>query len=289
MMSALLRKFLGRVDFYSGVLTQDYRRRAFKDYNTFTLFRNMLRPYMGDIKGKFIIDIGCGRRYPYTLLFHSLGNHVVGIDLSYIAHDDIWVRRYLTELTRNGAESFSRTLLFDILKQRRTYYNTLQSLCDFPLNYQGLVFERMNVENLLFPDETFDLAVSALCFEHIANVSKAISEVHRVLKMEGIACIQVHLFTSRTGGHHLGKQFDKVPPWDHLRQNRFPVPIYMNKLRKAEWLKLFSQKFEILEVLNEIDKDGEKLLTPKILDELSEYSIDELLTSTITIVARKRS
>jgi hypothetical protein len=107
--------------------------------------------------------------------------------------------------------------------------------------------------------------------------------------MEGIACIQVHLFTSRTGGHHLGKQFDKVPPWDHLRQNRFPVPIYMNKLRKAEWLKLFSQKFEILEVLNEIDKDGEKLLTPKILDELSEYSIDELLTSTITIVARKRS
>jgi hypothetical protein len=54
MMSALLRKFLGRVDFYSGVLTQDYRRRAFKDYNTFILFRNMLRPYMGNIKGKFI-------------------------------------------------------------------------------------------------------------------------------------------------------------------------------------------------------------------------------------------
>jgi len=286
-MSGLFRKTFGRIDYYSGVLTQDYRKRASKDFNTFMMFKNALEPYMGVLQKKSIIDIGCGRRYPYTLLFHSLGNRVVGIDLSHIAHDALWIKRYWMELTINGIESFSRALLFDILGQRKTYYKALQWLSDFPLRYRGLVFARMNVENLIFPLETFDLAVSVVCFEHIANVSKAIFEMHRVLKLGGIACVKIHLFTSRTGGHHLGKQFDKVPPWDHLRQNRFPVPIFMNKLRKAEWLELFSEKFEILGVFDETDKIGEELLTTKILNELSKYSIDELLTPTITIVARK--
>jgi len=288
MISELVGNALGRIDFYTGVLSQDYGKRALKDYKTFSVLKNTLKPYIGELKEKLILDIGCGRRYPYTLLLHSLGNTVVGIDTDYIAYNDSLLKRHWKELKQNGFESFGRALLYELLKQKSTYYKTLQKLCDFPLNYERLIFKRMNAENMAFSAKTFDLAVSILCFEHIANVPKAISEVHRVLKKGGFAYIMIHLFASRSGAHHVGKQLDRVPPWDHLRQKRYTVPVYLNKLRKDEWLRLFSKRFEIIEVLRKVDKEGKNLLTSEILAELLDYSRDELLTSTITIVAQKR-
>lgn len=287
-MNKLLDKVLGRILFYIGVLTQDYKERAAKDYNTFLAIKNTLETYMGKLKGKVILDVGCGRRYPYTLLLHSLGNRVVGIDSNYIEYSDSLIKRYWKELTRNGIEHFIRAILFDLLKQKSTYYKTLQQLSSFPLNHHGIIFRQMNAENMAFSDETFDLVVSILCFEHIANLRKAIFKIHRVLKRGGFAYVKIHLFTSRGGGHQLGKEFFRVPPWDHLRQNRFPAPVYLNKLRKDEWFRLFSEKFEILEVISEADRNAENLLRAEVLSELSAYSKDELTTSTITIVAQKR-
>ena len=276
-----------RFSYYMGVLTQDFRKRAFKDFKTFSVMKSKLEKYLGELKGKKILDVGCGRRYPYTLLFHSLGNDVVGIDVAYVGCE-FFLKRYWKELTYNGFKSFVRAFLFDLLGQKSTYYKTLQELCGFPLNRKRLVFKRMNAENLTFQDATFDIVVSVLCFEHVANVHRAVSELYRVLKPGGFAYVKIHLFASRTGGHHLGKQYEVVPPWDHLRQNRFPVPEYLNKLRKDEWLRLFSEKFEIIEILSEIDEKGEKLLTPEILSKLKEYLKEELLTETITIIAQKR-
>jgi hypothetical protein len=60
-------------------------------------------------------------------------------------------------------------------------------------------------------------------------------------------------------------------------------------LRKDEWLRLFSEQLEILEVLSEIDRKAEGSLTAEILSELSDYRKIELITSTITVVAKKRS
>jgi len=222
-------------------------------------------------------------------MLHSLGNTVAGIDTDYIGCNEALAKRYWKELRQNGVESFGRALLFDLLKQKSIYYETLQKLCDFPLNYRGLILKRMNAEKLDFPVETFDLAVSFLCFEHIANASRAISEVCRVLKTDGVAYIMIHLFSSRTGGHYVGKQLDRVSPWGHLLPNRSSSPVSLNKLREDEWLGLFSKRFEILEILRKVDEEGERLLTPKILAELSDYSRDELLTSTLTVVAQKRS
>lgn len=288
-MTRLLAKVSGRFFFYMGVLTQDPVERASMDYNTFLEIRHTLEPYMGKLKGKVILDVGCGRRYPYTLLLHSLENTVVGLDTSYIGHEDSLMKEYWKELTQNGTASFIRALLFDYLGQKNKYYESLQRVCDFPMNYRGLIFERMNVEDMDFSDEKFDLVISILCFEHIANVPKAISEIHRVLRRGGFAFFKIHLFTSRGGGHQLGKEFGRVPPWDHLRQNRFPAPVYLNKLRKAEWLRLISEKFEVLEVLGRIDENAENLLKAEVLSELSDYHIDELVTSTISVVAQKRS
>jgi len=269
-----------------GVLTQDFRKRAFKDFKTFSVMKSKLEKYLGELKGKKILDVGCGRRYPYTLLFHSLGNDVVGIDVAYVGCE-FFIKRYWKELTLNGFKSFVRAVLFDFLGQKRTYYKTLQELCNFSLNKKGLIFKKMNAENLTFQEATFDLVVSISCFEHIKNVPKAISELNRVLKPGGFAYIKIHLFTSRTGGHHIGRQYKFVPPWDHLRQNRFPVPEYLNKLKKDEWLGLVSEKYVIIEIISQLDREAEELLTPEILSELSEYSKDELLIESITLLMLK--
>jgi len=71
-----------------------------------------------------------------------------------------------------------------------------------------------------------------------------------------------------------------------LRKNKFPAPVSLNKLREHEYLNYFSEKFEILEVLRELDNEAGNLLTPGLRAELQDYSEEELLTTYITVVAR---
>lgn len=53
---------------------------------------------------------------------------------------------------------------------------------------EGLRHE--DAQNLTFPDLQFDLVVSSETLEHIPNLDRALAEIHRVLKPDG-----VHLFT----------------------------------------------------------------------------------------------
>jgi SAM-dependent methyltransferase len=191
-------------------------------------------------------------------------------------------------LKRNGIEGFARDFLYAILLKNKTYYNTLGKLGNFSSTTKDIDIREMNAENLLFPDETFDIAVSIATFEHISNVPQAVSELSRVMKKGGVAYILIHLFTSLSGGHHFDwANPSKVLPWDHLRQNKYPVPVYLNKLREHEYLHLFGENFNILEVIDISVGEGKDLLTPEIRDELAHYSEEELLKRGITIVARK--
>lgn len=113
------------------------------------------------------------------------------------------------------------------------------------------------------------------------------------MKTGGICHITIHLFTSLSGGHHFYwqnpdevKKPYKITPWDHLRQKKHPLPpVYLNKLREREYLSPFKGEFKILEINRR--KEGEKILTPEILEELSKYLEDELLTRNLTIICKK--
>lgn len=222
-------------------------------------------------------------------MLHSLGNQVIGIDIVYIPVNVPFLKAWWRRLKQNSLEIFARDFLYAILLKNKTYYNALKKLCNFPINAKHIDIRQMNAEDMSFPDNVFDIVISIAVFEHIKNVSRAISEVYRVLKKGGIAYINIHLFTSLSGGHH----FDwadprKVPPWDHLRQRKRAIPVYLNKLREHEYLSLFQEMFEILEVLDVGKGEGKDLLTPEIRLELSDYSEQELLKRGITIIARKR-
>ena len=88
----------------------------------------------------------------------------------------------------------------------------------------------MNAQDLAFADRTFDAVVSMSTFEHIADVPKALHEIHRVLKPGGKVLLSFEpLWTCPYGHHlhHLGEISDLVPPWAHLVWDRKQMASYL--------------------------------------------------------------
>ena len=54
-----------------------------------------------------------------------------------------------------------------------------------PRNINNVDYQLMNAENLLFPDEYFDLITARMVFHHIEHLHKAMQEAFRVLKKGG--------------------------------------------------------------------------------------------------------
>ncbi len=68
--------------FYKGVLLQNMTDLAKAHVGQFEVLLNNLELHMGELKEKTILDIGCGRFYPYALLLNSFGkkNTVIGME-----------------------------------------------------------------------------------------------------------------------------------------------------------------------------------------------------------------
>ena len=77
----------------------------------------------------------------------------------------------------------------------------------------------------------------------------------------------------------------KVPPWDHLRKNLYPSQSYLNKLRERDYIATFSKYLTILDVTSAYE--GEQMLTPEIERELQQYTRDELLKNSISVVLQR--
>lgn len=265
------------------------REFARHDFNNFQAVKNRYERHTGQsLSGKRILDIGCGQRYPHLLLLAGCGNQISGIDLEIVGPG---YRKYLKMLKENGWErslkSFLRQLFFDHL-----YFAELSRLSGFPLNRKNLDIRWADATSVPFPDNHFDLIVSTAVFEHIADVPAAVKEVARVLKPRGLCDIEIHLFTSISGGHNLtwhdpdGNPSRTVPPWDHLRKNLFPTHVYLNRLREHEYRNIFSRYLSILDWVS-LKFEGEKFLTPEIEKELSAFSREELLKKNIVVVGQK--
>ncbi len=276
---------------YCSALTQDMDSLAKKYCLQCDSLVASLEPYLGPIKGKTILDAGCGFSFPYSSLLASRGNSVVGIDAAYVSAEKISPSRCIKELKYNGFTWLMRTLVFAVLGKDKRFSEALRKLGTSGQNVTkgSPTLIRMNIEKMDFPDDTFDIVISMAVFEHIRDLRKAVSEIHRVLKKGGVAYVLIHLFTSLSGGHHNAYMSPKkVPPWDHLRSQTCPVPVYLNRAREEEYVLAFSERFSILETNRTYeDESVEALLTPEILGELSCYSKSELLTRAICIIAKK--
>ncbi|HVP37453.1 MAG TPA: methyltransferase domain-containing protein [Terriglobales bacterium] len=256
------------------------------DFEVFSNLKIKAESYLGEFENRRILDVGCGQRYPLTLLFHNTRNDVVGCDLGHIK--STW-----ESLRHDGLERTLKTTIRKILYDR-TYYKQLESISGFKLSQKNIDLRYSDVTNLPFIDNSFDFVVSNAVLEHVADISSALSEIRRVLKPDGITYHNIHLFCSLSGGHSFDWSYPDenlpraVPPWDHLRANLFPAHVYLNKLREKDYLLAFESNFRILEWLT-AKTEGERILTPELEHELCGYSREELSKREITVIARKDS
>lgn len=146
------------------------------------------------VKGKIVLDISCGTGYGSCILYSNRAKKVIGIDIS------------------KKVINFART------KYER----------------KGLEFNIGNILNIDIHDNYFDLIVSFETIEHITNQKRALLEIQRVLKPNGLLLISSpnRKLTSPL------KSFDEPP------NNPFHVIEYTMK----EFTRLIRNYFEIIEV-----------------------------------------
>ncbi len=270
---------------------QGARDFAADDFRIYTEARERLAQLLGAaVTGRRMLDVGCGQHYPETLLYHNDGNAITGIDLDVVGVG-LSLRKYAAMARRNGparaAKSLVRELVFDPV-----YYGELERLYGRRLR-RDVDLRTADAAALPFPDGHFDLVVSTNAFEHIADLDGAVREIARVLRPGGLAHIDIHLFTSLSGGHHLEWTWPErderriAPPWDHLLANRFPVDYYLNKKRWSDYRACFERHLHIVSWLPG-RREGERYLTRELRTELAGYTDDELLTRNIIVVAARR-
>ena len=273
------------------------RAWAVHDVSLYQSFIKAIATYDYALKGIRILDIGCGANAPMTLMLHSAGAKVTGID-EYIGHR--WglgfrPSRHLRYLKEVGLLKTLRKAVGELIYDRH-YYTTLVEALGFPLTEAGIDLREMKAESLPFDSCTFDVIYSNATWEHLADVSIANEEVARVLRPGGIAYIEIHLFPSLSGGHDLpwivpGKtEVGEVTPWSHLRDHAWKEPVYLNRLREKDYRCLF-EKTRGLEIVGWETEfiEGEELITDELLRELSDYTREDLTKRSIIITLRKES
>ncbi len=271
---------------------QGAREFAGDDVRSYLEARQRLADETGaTVTGKRMLDIGCGQRYPETLLYHNDGNQITGVDLDVVSVGPS-LGKYLAIARRNGVKralkSTVRELVFDPV-----YFAALEQQAGRRLSHKDIDLRTADAAALPFADATFDLIVSTNAFEHIENLDGALSEAARLLKPVGLAHIDVHLFTSLSGGHHLDwtwperEQERSTPPWDHLRQNTHPVDYYLNKQRLSAYRAGFERHMTIVRWLPG-RREGARYLTPVLRTELAAYDEDELLTRNVVVIAARK-
>ncbi|MEW5733835.1 MAG: class I SAM-dependent methyltransferase [Thermodesulfobacteriota bacterium] len=273
---------------YGNAHNRDFAR---EHWDFFARMDDFLAPY-GGLAGKRVLDVGCGKAAWLTLLCAGAGAIATGIDTE-VVEPGFRFSKYAGILRKNGPERFARTLAWELL-YARPYFRELAAQADFVLPFSKVDARPVSVTELPFDDDTFDYAVSHEVLEHLPDLEAAADEIARVVKPQGLTYLYVHNFASISGGHHIAWKYpdtepsDSVPPWDHLRENRFPdIPSWINRVREKDFRAIFEHRFHILAWLP-THEEGTSLLTPEIMAELPDFSRQELLTKGFIIVGRPK-
>ena len=81
---------------------------------------------------------------------------------------------------------------------------------------EGFSFQQADAMSLPFPDESFDAVLAMYMLYHVPDRSKALSEMHRVLKPDG------KLYISTLGSMHMYELFELLDRFDPVAAARLP-------------------------------------------------------------------
>lgn len=150
-----------------------------------------------DVRGKRVLDIGCGLGGFERYYLEQGAREVVAIDLSH--------PRML------GAQDYARSAL----------------------GQPPLSFSEVDARRMAFPDNTFDLIVSSNTIEHIFGVEAALHEIARVIKPDGLICLSFPQYNSPWGAH-LGNWI-KIP-WCQVFFSERSLVAAANRLEERQQL-----------------------------------------------------
>ena len=254
------------------------------------------------LEGKRVLDLGCGQRFPFSLQCAAAGAEVAALDIDYVKPSR-WPFAFARICKHNGIKralkSVTRQALFDC-----RYYAALEDAARKPLRSfvpkVSLITADPLAASYPLPAKQFHLIASNAVVEHVKDVSLFAAEVRRLLCRGGYFYGIIHNFYSLSGGHALEWAYPdespstKIPPWDHLRENRFPTWTYLNRFRPDEYKAAFAKHLRVLlfegrDINHDSDGlEGELILTPELCVELSAYSRHLLLTRSYCVIGRKK-
>jgi SAM-dependent methyltransferase len=254
------------------------------------------------IKGKKVLDLGCGQRFTFSLQCVADGAEVTALDLNYMKPDFLPLA-FCRLVKYNGIKRALKSLVRRVFWDDK-YYQALEASAGKPLrpyqrNINFIVADPISA-NYPLPDASFALIASNAVLEHVDDVPKFAKEVERLLESGGYFYGIIHNYFSLSGGHNLDWAFADekppadVPPWDHLRENRFPTWAFINRLKPEQYKDAFTEHLEVVSfegvgINHDIGElEGERFLTPEIEAELKEYPRDLLLTRAWRIVCKKK-
>ncbi|MBE6627830.1 MAG: class I SAM-dependent methyltransferase [Ruminococcaceae bacterium] len=212
------------------IFFEGYRKIRQKESNANDLFEiPALLSMMPDLKGKRVLDLGCGYGEHCKLFVDRGAERVVGIDIS--------------------------KKMLEIAKTENS---------DPKIEYRNMPMENLNVLN-----ETFDVAVSSLALHYVEDFYGVVKSIYHLLDRNGIFLFsQEHpLVTCHGQGNRWTK--DKNGEKIHLNLSNYGISGERTTTWFVDDLKIYHRTFsEIINTLTEVGFTIEKMIEPLPTEEL---------------------
>lgn len=150
----------------------------------------------GNLRGLYVLDVGCGDGINSLLAARQNPRQVTGIDL----HPGL--------LAQDSKGERARWLAREVLELHE--HEDLQAA----LRMLPLQFHTMDAAAMTFPDECMDWVFSRSVLEHVNNPNKVLNEMIRVLRSNGLIYLSIDPFCWLRGCHKRGVV---DIPWAHVR------------------------------------------------------------------------
>ncbi|HUD23593.1 MAG TPA: hypothetical protein VMQ60_12180 [Acidobacteriaceae bacterium] len=249
-----------------------------------------------------VIEIGYGARPNRLIWFFGQGVDITGIDL-----DQPILRgtpgEFLRVYRKNGWERALKTVTRWFINERQLRRALLADLSRQRGKTVQLAPQRLVVGNAASEDfwarhHGANYIFSEDVFEHIppGALQRILPIMAASMDPNGVAYVKPMVYTGICGGHHiewyphtLNQQRNRLTePWEHLRKNRHPANTYLNKLSLADYRKLFSMHFDILQETCVRPNLGSQFMTPEIRQDLIQYPDEELFSNGVVFLLRPR-
>ncbi len=246
-----------------------------------------------------VFEIGYGARPVRLIALNSMGIDVRGIDLD-APMMRFSVARLFDIVKTNGPVRAMKTAVRNVLFDRKDE-KTLEAALGARGHKLTIDEARLLVGDAArfdFGEDKYDLIYSFDVFEHIppVDLEAVVAHLGSALTPGGMAVIVPLVFTGICGGHlpewyaHLVDEDARkdTEPWEHLRKSRKVADVYLNRLARGDYRKLFSNYFEIVEETDQIPELGKRWLTPEVREELAAWSDEDLFSNSVVFVLRAR-